>query len=254
MHCGGPCGAAIAAVREQEEGRVLVFPPGWVQDAQGVWTLSERARRSARQGREADYRRNPGMTFYFAPDGTPVVADRMKTPGYYPTQARCQRCRVVQILDDRRLGLVVDSRVLTPRRSGGRSATVDLARIVQWLNGQGWGPFTEHAEGDPPRGFPHFAEISVVLAFRSMQEIALEGSDKTAARYWGMAPEISQMFRDAYHEQRHGEFMRMWLRIWEEVLDEEAVVNDSGDKIISELDFVRTQLLRMCTVAVSAVL
>jgi hypothetical protein len=126
------CGARLADIREQEEGRVVIFPPGWTSDRRGVYRLTNRARRQIARGRPPNYRRAPATTHYFGPDGTPTRAVYAPTPRAYPAQAQCPMCGFIQLLDAARLDVVVEPRVLYPQGEGEFVDHWHDARYIDW--------------------------------------------------------------------------------------------------------------------------
>ena len=126
------CGATIAHVREQLDGRVVIFPPGWTLDRGGTYRLTQRARRRIARGQQPTYRRAPGTTHYFRPDGTPMAARYAVTPHSYPAQAQCPRCGFIQVLNAARLEVIVEPRVRYPEQTEDGRDYWHAERYMEW--------------------------------------------------------------------------------------------------------------------------
>ena len=102
----GNCGNRLGRAERVPYGKVMRFPMGWTQDADGVWGLSAYAEKWASHadplGRErrTKHRRPPQQMI--TTDG---VIDVPPTPAAFPARARCPSCHAVSVIDGDALGL-----------------------------------------------------------------------------------------------------------------------------------------------------
>lgn len=110
------CGRELARAEQRHLGRFLEFPPGWVQGEDGVWHLSRHARQRIESGRTPAYRRLRRKVARMLPGDAIAHIPRAASPQTYPAQAQCPYCALIQTLDDRALGVVIErhQRPITP--------------------------------------------------------------------------------------------------------------------------------------------
>jgi hypothetical protein len=133
--------------------RILRFPSGWRKGEDGMWAESKRARENASRGRRA-YRRPPG-----ADTGLGHPSVRFQHPDHYPCVVRCTACGKPNVLDPKRLKLVVYyhdvgrlcSSIWEPWMSNG-GITIEDARTRNWKGRDN--SFEQHSEWYAPEGTP----------------------------------------------------------------------------------------------------
>jgi len=92
------CGVTLALIMEPKPDRLekapfVWFPPGWVWQRDGTWTVSVRARGRLRRGKTPEAKHVPGSG---------VRPTRVWPEGwvpYLPAMARCWNCNLPQVLD-----------------------------------------------------------------------------------------------------------------------------------------------------------
>lgn len=126
------CGTTIADVREQLEGRVVIFPSGWTKDPTGIYRLTRRARQRRARGQSLGYRRPPAPTHYFRPDDTPARTYYSVTPREYPALAQCPECGFIQTLDSAQLDVIIEPRFLYPNHTRAGRDGWHASRYKEW--------------------------------------------------------------------------------------------------------------------------